>query len=155
MKLGNGRWETAKFNNRLQVTELGLGASATDASVWKTNYEYGEIDVNGNVDAIKNTGNIARQTLTVPGTSFVQSYKYDSLYRLTEAVEKTGATQNWVQNWSYDRYGNRSAFSQNISGITAATNPTVDVNTNRFNTGQGFTYDENGNIVADVDAVTN
>jgi len=155
MTLGNGRWETAKFNNRLQVTELGLGASATDASVWKTNYEYGEIDLNGNVDAIKNTGNIARQTLTVPGTSFVQSYKYDSLYRLTEAVEKTGATQNWIQNWSYDRYGNRSAFSQNISGITAAANPTVDVNTNRFNTGQGFTYDKNGNIVAGVDAVTN
>ncbi|HMT09757.1 MAG TPA: hypothetical protein PKA82_17355, partial [Pyrinomonadaceae bacterium] len=25
MKLGNGRWETAKFNNRMQVTELGLG----------------------------------------------------------------------------------------------------------------------------------
>lgn len=40
--------------------------------------------------ALKKSGNIARQTLTVPGTSFVQSYTYDSLHRLTEAVEKTG-----------------------------------------------------------------
>src|SRR5690606_5012106 len=30
-RLGNGLWETAKFNTRLQVTELGLGNSATDA----------------------------------------------------------------------------------------------------------------------------
>ena len=98
------------------MTEIGLGNCPADASLWKTNYEYGELDANGNLDAVKNTGNIARQTLTVPGTSFVQSYKYDSLYRLTEASEKTGTNQNWIQNWSYDRYGNRLGFSQNIAG---------------------------------------
>jgi len=76
MKLGNGRWETAKFNTRLQVTELGLGAGPTSASLWKVNYEYGELDSNGNVVTSKNTGNIARQTLTIPGTSFTQSYRY-------------------------------------------------------------------------------
>ena len=79
MRLGNGRWETAKFNNRMQATELGLGASASDAGLWKVGFEYGELDANGNIDEGKNTGNIARQTLTVPGTSFVQSYRYDSL----------------------------------------------------------------------------
>jgi len=72
----NGKWETAKFNNRLQVTELGLGASATDAGLWKTAYEYGELQTNGTVDTTKNTGNIAKQTLTVPGTSFAQAYNY-------------------------------------------------------------------------------
>ncbi len=63
MQLGNGRWEMAKFNTRLQVTELGLGASSTDASLWKVNYDYGEIDDDGIFHAQKNTGNIAKQTL--------------------------------------------------------------------------------------------
>ncbi|MCC6327365.1 MAG: hypothetical protein IT174_02535 [Acidobacteria bacterium] len=62
MRLGNGKWETAKFDNRLQVTELGLGASATNAGLWKVNYDYGELNMDGTVNAAKNTGNIARQT---------------------------------------------------------------------------------------------
>jgi RHS repeat-associated protein len=154
MKLGNGRWETAKFNNLLQVTELGLGTSATDTSLWKTGYEYGELQGNGTVDASKNAGNIAKQTLTIPGTSFVQAYTYDSLDRLTQAKETTGATQNWIQNFGYDLYGNRTSFSQNIGGNTTATNPSINASTNRFNTGQGFSYDANGNVVNDVDPVT-
>lgn len=32
-----------------------------------------------------------------------------------------------------------------------APKPTIDENTNRFTTGQGFTYDENGNIITDTD----
>ncbi|MEP6849433.1 MAG: hypothetical protein ABI999_11300, partial [Acidobacteriota bacterium] len=153
MKLGNGRYETAKFNNRLQVTELGLGNSATDASLWKTNYDYGELDGSGNVDATKNTGNIAKQTLTVPGASFVQSYNYDSLYRLTQAKETSSSTQNWIQNWSYDRYGNRTNFTQNVAGLAGGTAPAVDPNTNRF-TDTSFHYDKNGNVVQDVDPVS-
>src|SRR5690606_19365281 len=42
-------------------------------------------------------------------------------------------------------------FAQNISGITDAPNPTVDENTNRFTSGQGFAYDKNGNIITDTD----
>ena len=87
MMLGNGRWETAQFNARQQVTQLGLGTSASNTSLWRIDYEYGELESNGSVSAAKNTGNIARQILTIPGTSFTQSYKYDSLYRLTEAKE--------------------------------------------------------------------
>ncbi|MBP6212839.1 MAG: hypothetical protein KA447_07320 [Pyrinomonadaceae bacterium] len=155
MRLGNGRWETAKFNPRLQVKELGLGASATDTGLWKVGFEYGELDANGNIDEGKNTGNIARQTLTVPGTSFVQSYRYDSLYRIKEAKEKTGSNTNWIQNWDYDRYGNRIGFTQNIAGITTAPNPSIDTDSNRFNLNQGFSYDKNGNVVRDVDPVTN
>ena len=110
MKLGNGKWETAKFNERLQVTELGLGNSSTDASAWKLQYEFGELNSDGTtVDATKNTGNIAKQTISFNGLSqpFVQTYKYDSLYRLTEAKEKAGTVENWKQNFTYDRYGNR------------------------------------------------
>lgn len=155
MRLGNGKWESAQFNNRLQVNQLGLGSSATDTGLWKVNYDYGELAQNGvDVESAKNTGNIARQTLTIPGTSFTQYYKYDSLCRLTQAQEKTGSNQNWIQNWTYDLYGNRSTFTQNIAGNTVAVNPTVDANTNRFVINQGFSYDPNGNIVNDVDPGT-
>src|SRR5262249_44702944 len=83
MKLGNGRWETATFNTRLQVTDLGLGSGVADASLWKTHYDYGELSQDdSSADATKNTGNIARQILTASGTTFTQTYRYDSLYRL-------------------------------------------------------------------------
>ena len=158
MKLGNGRWETAKFNERLQVTELGLGHSATDAGVWKVNYEFGELDANGDIIAGTNTGNIARQTTSFNGLSqpFVQSYKYDALYRLTEAVETSGTTtENWRQNFTYDHYGNRLTHQKYLNGSFIAqdnqTHPNIDPATNRFTTGQGYTYDLNGNLIADAE----
>jgi RHS repeat-associated protein len=158
MELGNGKWETAKFNNRMQVTELGLGASATDAGTWKVAYEYGELDSNGNTVAAKNTGNIAKQTLSFTGLTdpLVQAYRYDPLYRLTEAKENPSGnpTPNWIQNWTYDIYGNRETFTQNIPGSPAAVNPAVDPNKNRFYLGQGFVYDKNGNVTQDVDPTT-
>src|SRR5262249_48852461 len=85
IKLGNGRWESAKLNERLQPYELRLGSGPADGSLWKTHYDYGELSQDGNdVDATKNSGNIGRQILTVSGTSFTQTYRYDALYRLTE-----------------------------------------------------------------------
>jgi len=155
MKLGNGKFETAKFNSRLQVIELGLGASAADAGLWKTIYEYGELDENGEVLPATNTGNIARQTLSIGELSFVQSYRYDSLYRLTSAKETSGETETWAHKFSYDRFGNRTFFEELINGIRSArTAPSVNADTNRFSAQQGFTYDKNGNVVQDSDAVT-
>ncbi|MEQ1923680.1 MAG: RHS repeat-associated core domain-containing protein [Pyrinomonadaceae bacterium] len=156
MKLGNGKWENATFNIRNQVDQLGLGTSPTDTSLWKVNYDYGEIEDNGTLNLAKNTGNIARQTLTLPGTSFVQSYKYDPLYRLREARETTGASEanNWIQNWTYDRYGNRSTFTQNIGGNTFAPHHLANQQTNKF-TNADFIYDNNGNVTRDRDGVTN
>lgn len=156
MKLGNGLWETAQFNTRNQVEELGLGSSPTDTGLWKINYSYGEIDDNGNYDPTKNTGNIAKQTLSFSGLAapFIQAYKYDPLYRLKEAKETTNGGQNWIQNWTYDRYGNRSSFTQNIGGNTTALNPSVDQLRNRF-TGSDFIYDKNGNVTRDRDGITN
>lgn len=157
LMLGNGRWETAQFNARQQVTQLGLGTSTTNASLWKADYEYGELLANGTVDPAKNTGNIARQILTIPATSFIQSYKYDPLYRLTEAREYTGtntANPNWTQTFGYDVYGNRTSFAQTIGGIQTNGTPLVNPNTNRF-TSSNFTYDKNGNVTQDIDPVTN
>ena len=157
MKLGNGKFETAKFNNRLQVTQLGLGNSNIDTSLWQVDYEFGELNANGTVDSAKNTGNIAKQTVSFSGLSqpFVQQYKYDALYRLTEAKEAAGSTQNWKQEFGYDRYGNRTSYNKflgtSAQTLTAKEKPTIDVSNNRFNSGQGYNYDKAGNILSNFE----
>ncbi|HEY0426708.1 MAG TPA: RHS repeat-associated core domain-containing protein [Pyrinomonadaceae bacterium] len=156
LKLGSGRWESAKFNPRLQVTELSLGTSDGNGSLWKLNYEYGELNADGSISQTKNTGNIAKQTVSFSGLAnpFVQTFRYDSIYRLTEAREVTGTganpATNWLQTFGYDRFGNRTSFSQTGNGI-AALQPAVDAATNRFSAGQGYTYDFNGNLIQDAE----
>ena len=157
LKLGNGLWESAKFNNRLQVTEFNLGIGVNDSSRFKLQYQYGELQADGSVDTNKNTGNIAKQTSSFAGLTnpFVQSFKYDSLYRLIEATEKNGTTQTWKQNFGYDRFGNRTNFTDEINGQTQTntnlTHPTIDANTNRFNLNQGYLFDKNGNLTSSID----
>ncbi|MBK8812746.1 MAG: RHS repeat protein [Acidobacteria bacterium] len=129
----------------------------SDNSVWKLEYKYGELE-SGSVNASKNTGNIARSVTTLAGVAnpIVQNYKYDPLYRLTEAGETAGAAQNWIQNFGYDRFGNRTAFSQTLNKTSGAVQttatPLIDQATNRFvTTNQNFRYDKNGNLTTDGD----
>lgn len=163
LKLGNGLWESAKFNTRLQLTELALGHSVGEGSLWKLNYAYGELAANGtDVEAAKNTGNIAKQTVSFNGLAqeLVQTYKYDSLYRLKEAKEMSGATQTWIQQLDYDRFGNRKragSYEKIGAFVTTQDNrtfPTINAADNRFTTGQGYVYDKTGNIKGDVDTGT-
>ena len=136
LKLGNGLWESAKFNNRLQVTEFNLGIGVNDSSRFKLPYQYGELNSDGSIDTNKNTGNIAKQISSFAGLTnpFVQTFKYDSLYRLIEATEKNGTTQTWKQNFGYDRFGNRISFVDEINGQVQQNNnlrhPSIDANTN-------------------------
>ena len=47
IRIGNGLWEAGRYNERLQLIEMGLGVSATNLNLWKVNYEYGELGSNG------------------------------------------------------------------------------------------------------------
>src|SRR5690606_6867702 len=86
MQLGNGRWESTIFNNRLQPTQIALGSTQNGTDLLKLNYSY----YSGT--AATNNGNVMSQTITVPGVThpFIQTYSYDALNRLESAVE----TQN-------------------------------------------------------------
>lgn len=87
MQLGNTKWENAVFNSRLQPTQLGLGTSSSDQSLWKVNYDYGTTDNNGNVKS---------QTITVPTiTAIVQNYTYDSLNRIKSAEKRVNSSINF------------------------------------------------------------
>lgn len=70
--------------------------------------------------------------------------------RFTFSIDRS---QTWKQTFGYDRYGNRTAFTQDIGGqqlqINNLTLPTIDQNTNRFTAGQGYSFDKNGNLVVD------
>lgn len=156
LRLGNGLWESAKINSRGQVTEFMLGRGISSGDVWKNTYEYGELS-GGTVDATKNSGNIARQSITFNGLAnpLVQTYQYDSLYRITEAKETSNGNQVWKQNFTYDRYGNRLTHDKWLTTVqqtlTAAEHPTIDDTTNRLLSNQGYTFDKNGNMVIDAD----
>ena len=88
----------------------------------------------------------------------MQTYRYDPLDRITEAIEKVDGTQTWKQIFGYDIYGNRNARYQivgsNVLPINNVTLPSVVSTTNRFTSGQGYAYDPNGNITGDVDTAT-
>ena len=150
LQIGNGLLETAQFNNRLQVTQLALGTAQNLTSLWKLDYDFGELDVNGNVIHARKNGNIARQTVTSLAGTFIQSFQYDSLDRLKTAQETSGGNQTWTQSFQYDRYGNRIGFNQNINGQVTNQTPQIDQYTNRFAEGQGYNYDQAGNVTKDA-----
>ncbi|MEX2292083.1 MAG: RHS repeat-associated core domain-containing protein [Mycobacteriales bacterium] len=82
------------------------------------------------------------------------SYGYDTLNRLTSAVEKDGAgTQTAAWNYAYDNAGNRTSATigttQNSFGYNAA-NQLIS----RNGSTSGFSYDANGNETAAVGATT-
>ncbi len=148
LRLGNGKWETTAYNNRMQVTEIGLGNSATDKSLLKLEYGYGT--------NTQNNGSLRSQKISFSGLSqpFEQTYAYDDLNRLLSATETVNGSQTWKQTFTYDRYGNRRFDAANTTTLAASnnvTNPQIDTATNRFSANQGYTYDKTGSVTLDAE----
>lgn len=103
MRLGNGRWESAVYNSRGQITQIGLGYLNTDKSLLKLDYDYGT--------NLQNNGSLRQQKISYSGLSnqIIQNYTYDDLNRLKSATETvTGNTNSvWKETFDYDRYRNR------------------------------------------------
>jgi RHS repeat-associated protein len=156
-RLGNGRWESTQLNSRLQPVQIALGTTQNATDLLKLNYEYGELDQSGNVDTTKNNGNVVKQTITVPQMAhpLVQNYSYDVLNRVTEAKETSNGSQQWIQTFTYDRYGNRridSATNKTTSSLVGP-NPVISETNNRIVAQQGeqYDYDSAGNLTKDKD----
>jgi RHS repeat-associated protein len=154
MQLGNGRWESTIFNNRLQPAQIALGTVQNGTDKLKLNFDY---------STTQNNGNVLSQTITVPtvgqapGFTATQNYTYDSLNRLKSATETIGA-QTWKQTFLYDRYGNRQFDITNNNTTTIPTgcaqtvcNPTPNTTNNRLN---GYLYDNSGNTTTDAEGKT-
>lgn len=154
MKLGNGKWEHTNFNNRLQPSQIGLGASSADSSTLKLDYTYG---------STTNNGNVLTQAITIGAggptpTTINQSYGYDSVNRLSSATE-TGA---WSQTYDFDRYGNRAIrIGSYIPQPQLTPQSSTPTDYSAFNQGNnriavpGFGYDAAGNLTSDPTTVAN
>jgi RHS repeat-associated protein len=161
MRLGNGLWEHASLNSRLQPEHIYLGTAKSSNNVLALDYSYGTTN---------NNGNVRSQTITAPAYkgdaafSATQTYSYDPLNRLSSAYELNGSQQEtWRQTYSYDRYGNRNldeTQTKKINGANvlaaaiddtnrATLNPTVSTSTNRISQA-GYTFDPAGNLLCDI-----
>lgn len=143
-QLGNGLYEKTGFNSRLQPTQISLGTLNNSVSVLGLAYGY------NTGSAKNNNGNVLSQTITVPGlSSLTQTYSYDGINRLTQAVE-LGSSQTWSQIYNYDRNGNRAVNSTSSYIPTPALTPqTLSSFTSSTNRWSGLIYDAVGNVTSD------
>lgn len=148
-------WQHTTFDpKRLQPTQIGVGASATDSSQLRLDYTYGTTD---------NNGNLRTQTITIPDLTqaMVQTYTYDDLNRLQSAEEAVGGARQWIQTFKYDPYGNRSLDTSVVNNVHRTTpalvglNPKITEATNliepRADTTEQYAYDKAGNLTKDRD----
>jgi RHS repeat-associated protein len=172
MQLGNGRWESTQFNERLQPTQIALGKTKDATDLLELDYQYGDLQWNGSVPTTSNNGNVAKQTITVagvgttPGFTAVQNYDYDQLNRIQIASETltptTGTPESWVQEFKYDRFGNRKFVEQTTTTLPRECgtdpdkfvcpddpkiNPSANPNNNKLT---GYTFDAAGNTKLDA-----
>ncbi|MEW6126587.1 MAG: RHS repeat-associated core domain-containing protein [Acidobacteriota bacterium] len=148
MKIGNHptnpRYEHTSFNSRLQPTQIGLGTTASDASLLRLDYTYG---------TTTNNGNVLSQRIVLSGLDVTQTYSYDQVNRLLTAEEKTtsGQVQQWKQAFTYDQFGNRNFDVANTTLLEA--NPSISSSTNRINAAN-YLYDNAGNVTQEPSAPT-
>jgi YD repeat-containing protein len=103
-----------------------------------------------------NNGNLTKQQILIPGqTTFVQEYGYDSLNRLQSARELVSRAEQWKQEFSYDRWGNRTINTAVTYGV-GINNKAFTVNSvnNRLGVPSGLSglmeYDAVGNLTNDT-----
>lgn len=158
---GNGAVHEMSFNRRLQPASITLTKGATVLQHFR--YAYGQVDAaSGVVDALKNTGQIAKIEDFAGGTGAQnkrgeQRYAYDPLGRLDLAAEHRGSDGAlvWRTDYGYDRYGNRlqsaQAGNQNYGlNYLAVEQGDVDPVTNRLRFAtNNLEYDAAGNVKTD------
>ncbi len=111
VRLGNGLWETARFNSRLQPESVGLGHSATTSDLLSLGFKYWP----EGAGAPSNDGNVWKQTIVAGGITLTQKFVYDGADRLKWAFEPGG----WTQVYDYDRWGNRAVTGSVLNpGLT-------------------------------------
>jgi RHS repeat-associated protein len=153
------------YNSRGQLSEIREGTTYSGPA--DTGWERGAIinhysnscwgmcgGSNSTTAMTDNNGNLKRQEHWIQDGSgnvtaiLTQQYEYDQLNRLKRVYDST----NWQQQYTYDRYGNRTIDSGNTWNVgTPSWNFGVDAATNRLTAPAGFTmsYDSAGNLVAD------
>jgi RHS repeat-associated protein len=160
---GNGLIHSMAYNSRHQPTEIRLGRPDNLESVLRLGYIYGTAsNVNGQdpeITLANNNGNVARIKYLISGAvQYTQTFQYDSLNRLSYAVEHNNGAYNdadraWYQTFDYDRYGNRGINVANTSDNVDAANRALQLAdfsmANNRITHTDFFYDAAGNLISE------
>ena len=151
------------FNERGQLWDMRLSTVpfATDPANGDrgaiVNY-YSNNFVQGGTGA-DNNGNLLRQEIYIPGSSFFQQdFAYDSLNRLQLISEKLNGNDTFKQAYTFDRWGNRTIDQANTTTNVPHPEYTVDPNNNnRLLAPTGYTheYDAAGNQTRDTYTTNN
>ena len=101
-----------------------------------------------------NNGNLRKQEILIPNqTTRLQRYEYDSLNRLTLSKEELSGVEQWKQQFTYDRWGNRLTNLGTTYGV-AEKDFTANTGNNRLGVPVGqtgvMTYDATGNLTEDT-----
>ena len=123
------------YNVRGQLYDVRLSSDPDEwswdrgavASYYSNSYAHGG-------SGADNNGNVLRTEHFVPGSDFFQiTYGYDQLNRITSATERrNGSTYSFAQNYSYDRYGNRTNSQLALLGNTFDANLMLASNYGQF-----------------------
>ncbi len=158
--------ETYTYNNRLQPTMIGLGASGGNLySEYCFVYNYyadksNPTSCTAPTQGTKNNGDVVGywyQDSFQTGFSHTATYTYDSLNRLAMAVATPSGsgtvsyslTYN-TQTAGYDRYGNMTC----VQGSNGAPCPQWMYNSSNQIINSGYTYDAAGNLTKDSSNAT-
>lgn len=115
---------------------------------------YSTVWVHGGSGA-DNNGNVLMSQTIINGTYYEDRYSYDSLNRITAVNEfQNGATQTFSQQYSYDRWGNRTINPASWGTGINIKQFTVDTTNNRLGVPGGqpgtMSYDAAGNLTTDT-----
>jgi RHS repeat-associated protein len=111
---GSGISQTVTFDggsNTLRGQPTKVQASVGASSVWSLNYGY---CAGGAASCATNNGNLKTERIVTGAFDATQTFAYDGINRLTDAVETqtaSPATVNWGQHYAFDAFGNRAVVS--------------------------------------------
>jgi RHS repeat-associated protein len=149
--LGDSTTESFEYSDdRLQLTKQKVMKG--DSTLLDLSYGYGALAGQmGNGSAAGNSGQLVSVTGTINGQARNQAFTYDNVGRLVTATG-WGA---WARRHDYDRYGNRTAVWDAVSGGNQLQNTVIGqaggMKTNRIASvnGTAFSYDAGGNVTGD------
>lgn len=146
--LGNGLTLTNVFNSRLQPCLIDVNSSNVTLGSCSDGTPTGnKLDLwMGYNEGSSDNGNVINWNAT-GYQSFVRTYGYDSLNRVSTMSDSVSAQPCQGLSWTYDPYGNRT--DQNVTSGTCNTFH-QSIGTNNRLTSSPYTYDAAGNMTHDA-----
>jgi RHS repeat-associated protein len=149
--LGDGATESFGYSDdRLQLTSQTVKNGSN--TLLSLSYVYGAIAGQmGSKTTPGNSGQLVSVTGTINTQARDQAFTYDNVGRLVTA---TGWSA-WARKFGYDRYGNRTAVWDAVSGGNQLQNTVIaqsgGITTNQIASvnGTSFNYDASGNVTGD------